>query len=52
MLVAGIDVGAEVRHVAVVEQSEVVVTKPTVFEESAPGYEKLLPPFYRMPTPR
>jgi hypothetical protein len=42
MLVAGIDVGAEVHHVAVVDQSEAMVTKPTVFEESAPGYEKLL----------
>jgi transposase len=41
MLVAGIDVGAEVHHVAVVDQSEAVVMKPTVFEESAPGYEKL-----------
>lgn len=41
MLVAGIDVGAEVHHVAVVDQSEAVVTKPTAFEESAPGYEKL-----------
>jgi transposase len=41
MLVAGIDVGAEVHHVAVVDPSEAVVTKPTAFEESAPGYEKL-----------
>jgi transposase len=41
MLVAGIDVGAAVHHVAVVDQSEAVVTKPTAFEESAPGYEKL-----------
>ena len=41
MLVAGIDVGAEVHHVAVVDQSEAVVTKPTAFEETAPGYEKL-----------
>jgi len=41
MLVAGIDVGAEVHYVAVVDQSEAVVTKPTVFEESAAGYEKL-----------
>ena len=41
MLVVGIDVGAEAHHVAVVDQAEAVVTKPTDFEESAPGYEKL-----------
>ena len=41
MLVAGIDVGAEVHYVAVVDQSEAVVTKPTAFEESAQGYEQL-----------
>ena len=41
MLVAGIDVGAEVHHVAVMDQFEAVVTKPTVFEENASGYEKL-----------
>src|SRR5262249_47278942 len=41
MLVVGIDVGAEVHHVAVVDESEAVVTKPTGFEESALGYEKL-----------
>ena len=35
MLVVGIDVGAEVHHVAVVDQSEAVVTKPTAFEEDA-----------------
>ena len=37
MLVAGIDVGAEVHHVAVVDESEAVVTKPTAFEENALG---------------
>jgi transposase len=41
MLVAGIDVGAEVHQVAVVDESDGVVTKPTAFEETAPGYEKL-----------
>jgi transposase len=41
MPVVGIDVEAEVHHVAVVEQSEAVVTKPTAFEETAAGYEKL-----------
>jgi hypothetical protein len=41
MLVVGIDVGAEVHQVAVVDESDAVVTKPTAFEESAPGYEKL-----------
>ena len=41
MLVAGIDVGAEVHHVAVVDQSEAVVVKPTAFEETAPGYQEL-----------
>ena len=39
MLVAGIDVGAEVHHVAVLDQSEAVVIKPTAFEETASGYE-------------
>jgi hypothetical protein len=41
MLVAGIDVGAEVHHVALVDECEAVVTRPTAFEENAPGYEKL-----------
>ena len=41
MLVVGIDVGAEVHHVAVVDQSEAVVVKPTAFEETAVGYEEL-----------
>jgi transposase len=44
MLVAGVDVGAEVHQVAVVDESEAVVTKPTAFEESAPGYEQLFAP--------
>ena len=44
MLVAEIDVGADVYHFAVVEQSEAAVTKPTAFKETAPGYEKLFPP--------
>jgi transposase len=41
MLVVGIDVGAEVHQVAVVDESDAVVTKPTAFEETAAGYEKL-----------
>ena len=41
MLVAGIDVGAEVHHVAVVDESEAVVTQPTAFAENALGYAKL-----------
>ena len=41
MLVAGIDVGAEVHHVAVVDESEAVVTQPTAFAENAVGYAKL-----------
>ena len=41
MLVAGIDVGAEVRHVAMVDPSEAVVVKPTAFEEDAHGYQEL-----------
>lgn len=41
MLVVGIDVGAEVHHVAVVDQSEAVVVKPTAFEENAHGYQEL-----------
>jgi transposase len=40
-LVVGIDVGAELHQVAVVDESGAVVTKPTAFEETAPGYEKL-----------
>jgi transposase len=41
MLVVGIDVGAEVHHVAVVDQSEAVVVKPTAFGEDANGYKEL-----------
>jgi hypothetical protein len=41
MLAAGIDVGAEVHHVAVVDQSEAVVVKPTAFAEDANGYREL-----------
>ena len=41
MLVVGIDVGAEVHHVAVVDQSEAVVVKPTAFGEDANGYQEL-----------
>jgi Transposase len=41
LLVAGIDVGAEVHHVAVVDQSEAVVDKPTAFGEDANGYQEL-----------
>ena len=49
MLVAGIDVGAEVHHVAVVEQSEAVVTKPSVCEESTPGYDRNCSRCWRAP---
>jgi hypothetical protein len=42
MLVAGIDVGAEVHHVAVVDEAEVAIVKPTAFTEDLGGYEKLL----------
>ena len=41
MLVVGIDVGAEVHHVAVVDQSEAVVVKPTAFEENAHAYQNM-----------
>jgi transposase len=42
MLVAGIDIGAEVHHVAVVDEDERVVVKPTAFAEDSGGYQKLL----------
>src|SRR5690349_22386997 len=42
MLVVGIDVGAEVHHVAVVDEAEVAIVKPTAFTEDLGGYEKLL----------
>src|SRR5690348_3041491 len=42
MLVVGIDVGAEVHHVAVVDEAEVAIVKPTAFTEELGGYEKLL----------
>src|SRR5271166_216839 len=41
MLVVGIDVAAEVHQVAVVDESEAVVVKPTPFAEDAVGYQKL-----------
>lgn len=41
MLVAGIDVGAELHHVAVVDEAETVVVKATSFAEDAAGYQKL-----------
>jgi transposase len=42
MLVVGIDVGAEAHHVAVVDEAEVAIVKPTAFTEDLGGYEKLL----------
>jgi transposase len=42
MLVAGIDVGAEVHYVAVVDEAGVAVVKPTPFTEDLGGYQKLL----------
>ena len=41
MLVAGIDVGAELHHFAVVDEAETVVVKATSFAEDAAGYRKL-----------
>lgn len=41
MLVAGIDVGAELHHFAVVDEAEKVVVKATSFAEDAAGYQKL-----------
>ena len=41
MLVAGIDVGAELHHFAVVDETEKVVVKATSFAEDAAGYQKL-----------
>ena len=41
MLMVGIDVGAELHHVAVVDQSEAVVVKPVAFGEAAAGYQEL-----------
>jgi transposase len=42
MLVAGIDIGAEVHHVAVVDEAEAAIVKPTPFAEDFGGYQKLL----------
>jgi transposase len=42
MLVAGIDIGAEVHHVAVVDEGEVALVKPTPFAEDVSGHHKLL----------
>jgi transposase len=42
MLVAGIDIGAEVHHVAVVDEAEAAIVKPTPFPENVSGYQKLL----------
>jgi hypothetical protein len=41
MLVVGIDVAAEVHQVAVIDETESVVVKPTPFAEDAAGYQKL-----------
>lgn len=42
MLVVGIDIGAEVHHVAVVDETGVALVKPTPFAEDVGGYQKLL----------
>jgi transposase len=41
MLVMGIDIGAELHHVAVVDQAGAVVVKATAFAENAAGYQEL-----------
>jgi len=41
MLVVGIDVAAEVHQVAVIDETESAVVKPTPFAEDAAGYQKL-----------
>jgi transposase len=41
MLVVGIDVGAEVHQVAVIDATEAVIVKPTPFAEDAAGYQQL-----------
>jgi transposase len=41
MLVVGIDIGAELHHVAVVDQAGAVVVKATAFAENAAGYQEL-----------
>jgi len=42
MVVVGIDIGAEIHHVAVVDQTGAVLVKPTSFTEDVGGYQKLL----------
>jgi len=49
MLVAGIDVGAELHHFAVVDEAEKVVVKATSFAEDAAGYQKLFELLGRAP---
>jgi hypothetical protein len=49
MLVAGIDLGAEVHHVAMVDDAEAVVVKATPFAEDAAGYQKLFELLARAP---
>ena len=41
MLVVGIDVAAEVHQVAVIDETESVVVKPTALAEDAAGCQKL-----------
>jgi transposase len=42
MLAVGIDIGAEVHDVAVVDETGAALVKPTSFAEDAGGYQKLL----------
>ena len=41
MLVVGIDIGAELHHVAVVDEAGAMVVKATPFAENAVGYQQL-----------
>ena len=45
MLVAEIDVGADVYQFVVVVQSEAAVTKPTAFKEKRPRFRETFPAF-------
>jgi transposase len=42
MLAVGIDIGAELHHVAVVDETGAALVKPTSFGEDVAGYQKLL----------
>jgi hypothetical protein len=48
MLVVGIDVASEVHQVAVIDETESVVVKPTPFAEDAAGFRSCLS-FWREP---